>query len=287
LEEIILKCLANDKSQIIFSFNLLPILYLNETLKNIIISIQLNYESFFLTFFFAFIIMYIFSNIYFFFLPSDFDFELSYMDYNKTVNNNYFDSLIFGFLNALDNGLRARGGLGDSGKKLSFIKSQNHYIFRVLLDDVFFLLIVIIMIDLSFGIILKSFDKLRYRNQKYHSDKHNFCFICHSNKELLAKYQIKFKEHVEKTHNVWNYVEFMILLKFKDIHELNAISQYVRGKIDKKDISWFPSYINLNQDRENNSDDSNLIISDENEYKYKIKSFSENDKLSQSNNIFS
>jgi hypothetical protein len=203
--------------------------------------------------------------LYFFFLNSDFHNELNY------YSDNYCKTLTFAFLNALDNGLRARGGLGDSAKRISFLKNKNHYILRLILDDFFFILIIIIMIDMVFGIIVKSFDELRYRNQKFHRDKKNHCFICHSHRNSLEKMRKDFNEHIKKTHNVWNYVEYMILLKFKDIHDLNAVNQYVRGKMDRKDISWFPTYKDINGENKFDFEDKNLSVYHEKVENYKIK----------------
>ena len=257
-------CLIVKRSEILYPFLIIPIIFINKTLKNIIISIRLNFKQFCLTFCFAFIIIYVFSNLYFFYLNSDFENELNY------YNDNYCKTLIFAFLNALDNGLRARGGLGDSAKRISFLKNKNHYLLRLILDDFFFIFIVIIMIDMVFGIIVKSFDELRYRNQKFHTDKKNHCFICHSHRNTLEKMRKDFNEHVKKTHNVWNYVEYMIWLKFKDVHDLNAVNQYVRGKMDRKDISWFPTYKD-NEENDIDFEDKNLSVYHEKVENYKMK----------------
>ena len=207
--------------------------------------------------------------MYFFFYNLDFKNKLDY------YNDNYCRTLIFSFLNALDNGLRARGGVGDSAERISFLKNKNHYIGRLVLDDLFFLLIVIIMIDLIFCIILKSFDELRHRNQKYKSDKKDYCTICHCNRKLLETKRINFNEHVQILHNEWNYIEYMISLKIQNIYDLNSINQYVRSKMERKDISWLPTYKDIISAEENNNiDDNNLIVFAENFENYKIRNIS-------------
>jgi hypothetical protein len=131
------------------------------------------------------------------------------------------------------------------------------------------------MIDMIFGIIIKSFDVLRHRNQKYRKDKKNYCYICHSNRDSLEKSRLNFKDHINITHNLWNYVEYMISLKLKDIRDLNNINKYVREKIDKKDITWLPTYKDIiikKNENYKNFDDNNLIIFAENFCNYKIKS---------------
>ena len=262
-------CVSIRRSEIIYAFFLLPILTINRILKNIMISIRLNYHQFLLTFFFGFILAYSFSNLYFFFLNSDFYVELNYH------NDNYCKTLVFAFLTALDGGFRARGGIGDLAKRISYSKNSKHYIFRIILDDLFFLCIVIIMIDMVFGIIIKSFDVLRHRNQKYQKDKKNYCYICHSNRNSLEKSRLNFKDHINITHNLWNYVEYMISLKLRDIKDLNNINKYVREKIDKKDITWLPTYKDIiikKNENYNDFDEKNLIIFSENFCNYKIKS---------------
>ena len=259
-------CIIIKNSEIFYGFFLLPIFYINKTLKSLVISIQLNFKQFCVTFSFTFMLIYIFTNIYYYFFNSDFVAELNY------YKDNYCKTLIFAILNALDYGLRARGGLADSAIRVSFSREKSHYLKRLMIDDLFFLLIVIIMIDMVFGIVIKSFDELRHSNQKYTNDKLNNCFICHSNRHLLDKMRINFHEHVTNNHNVWNYVEYMISLKLKDIHDLSAINQYVRAKMEKKDISWLPSYRDMNKDNDINLDDKNLLVFHENVNDYKLKS---------------
>ena len=256
------------KSKIFIAFLLLPILYINKTLKSLVISIKLNFKQFFVTFVFCFMLIFIFADIYFFFLNNDFVTE------NIYFKDNFCKTLVFASLSALDNGLRARGGFGDSAIRISFLINKNHYLIRLLLDTLFFLLIIILMIDMVFGIIIKSFDEIRHRNQKYQSDKINYCFICHSNKQLLEKNRMNFNEHI-MTHNIWNYVEYMIKLELEDIHDLKATNQYIRAKLERKDISWMPSYKDMNKENDIDIEDQNLIVSHEYVDEYKIKTINE------------
>jgi hypothetical protein len=120
------------RGEITYAFLLLPIIDLNNILKNIIVSIRLRYKEVALTFLLAFIIMYLFSNMAYFFFNQDFSQEIEYMD------DNVCKTLIFCFLNALDSGLRARGGIADSAIRLSYSRNKRHYIRRLIMDDFFF-----------------------------------------------------------------------------------------------------------------------------------------------------
>ena len=130
------------------------------------------------------------------------------------------------------------------------------------------------MIDLVFGIILNSFDELRHRTQKYKSDMKNYCFICHCTKKELENSKIDFNEHLSITHNIWNYVEYMISLKLTNSYDLNSINQYVKNKLEKKDITWLPTYKDKINNKENINDfnENNLIVYKENISNYKIRS---------------
>ena len=243
-------CSILKKGEVIFPFLLLAIVDLNITLKNVILSIKHRHKEFTRAFFLAFIFMYAMSNLAFFFFNKDYTQELDYHD------DNVCKTLIFCVLNALDNGLRARGGIGDSGIRISFMRDKGHYIERLIMDDIFFLLVVIIAIDLVFGVIIGEFDALRGEEQKHEADRLYHCFICHVNKNTLEKNRQNFYLHVNKEHNMWNYVSYMIFVKLSNIHDLNSINSYAREKIDNKDISWLPSYKDLiNSDNDNNKED--------------------------------
>ena len=249
------------KIQIVFPFLLLSIVDLNTTLKNVIISIKLRHKEFILCFFLAFIFMYALSNIAYFYFNSDFEQELEYND------DNVCKSLIFCVLNAIDSGLRARGGIGDSAKRISYIRSKTHYITRLILDEIFFFLIVIISIDLVFVIIIGEFAALREETQNNDNDRKYHCFICHINKNTVEKNRQNFTIHVNKHHNLWNYVSYMIFVKLSNIHDLNSINSYARDKIDHKDISWLPTYkdlINNYKNNEGKQKDEYFRIEDEN-----------------------
>ena len=70
----------------------------------------------------------------------------------------------------------------------------------------------------------------------------------------------------------------MISLKMKDIHDLNDANQLIREKIDKKDITWLPTYKDIiksdNINNNNDVEESNLAVFTENLGNYKIKTSS-------------
>ena len=255
-------------TKILYAFLLLTIFNSVKTIKNVVTGIQLRFKAFFLVLFLSFIFIYIMSNISYFFYKKDYAQDISYND------DNVCDNLIFCFLNALDYGLRARGGIGDSAKSISYLRNFGHYIGRIFLDDLYFLLIVIIMIDIVFIVIERSFISLKNKNEKNSLDKKNYCFICHANIYSLKKYYGQsIQKHRKKIHNVWNYVEYIIYLKKSDINKLNYFDTYVLKKIEKKDISWMPTFVDvireINQKYEA-ANNGELDVKEENIHKYKL-----------------
>ena len=60
---------------------------------------------------------------------------------------------------------------------------------------------------------------------------------------------------------MWNYVEYMLYLKFSDWHELSTFNSFAKVNLEKKNVCFLPSY-------QDNFDKEEIIkenIKDENE----------------------
>ena len=71
--------------------------------------------------------------------------------------------------------------------RISFERNVTNYITRVIYDVTYFLICIIIMIDLVFGIILGTFSEMREKERIQVMDKYNHCFICHDTKAGVEK----------------------------------------------------------------------------------------------------
>lgn len=105
----------------------------------------------------------------------------------------------------------------------------------------FYLVLIVILLNIIFGIIIDTFAELSEEQHEIDHDKHEKCFICGDRKENLEKKSIGFSKHVEIDHSIWNYVDYLITLKYVDPQETNAINSYVIDMVSQKNISWFPS----------------------------------------------
>ena len=262
------------RGEIIYAFLLLAILDLNQTLKGIAISIKLRGPELGASFLLLIFLVYFYSNIGFFYLNDNFQ-----ADIENDIPDNYCLCLSFCFMTNFDAGIRARGGAADQMIRISFERNDNLYYIRIIYDISYFLICIIIMIDLVFGIILGTFSDMREKERKYDSDKINNCFICHITRETVEKRKEDFKFHRDKKHYLWNYVDYMIFLKFSETHELNAMNSFARHNLDMKSICFLPSVEDNyeekdveNEEKEeeekeeesssNSADDSDNIIDD-------------------------
>ena len=235
------------RGEIIYSFTLLAIVDLNPTLKGITMSIKLRGPELFASFLLLIFLVYFYSNLGFFYLNDNFA-----ADIENDIPDNYCLCLSFCFMTNFDAGIRARGGAADQMIRISFERHTELYSIRIIYDISYFLICIIIMIDLVFGIILGTFSDMREKERKHYNDKINNCFICHITRETVEKRKEDFNFHRDKKHYLWNYVDYMIFLKFSEVHELNAVNSFARHNLDIKNISFLPSY-------EDNYEDGDII----------------------------
>ena len=224
------------RGEIIYAFILLAIIDLNKTLKGIAISIKEKGSDLVAAFILLAFIVYFYSNIGFFFFNDHFE-----ADIEDDIKDNYCLSLSFCFLTNFDAGIRARGGAADQMIRISFERHTASYIYRLFYDISYFLICIIIMIDLTFGIVLGTFSEKREEERKHDNDKINHCFVCHITREIIEKKRENFNIHREQKHNMWNYVEYMIFLKFSDFHELSTYNSFAKVNLEKKNVCFLPS----------------------------------------------
>ncbi|EFC49132.1 inositol 1,4,5-triphosphate receptor 2 [Naegleria gruberi] len=115
---------------------------------------------------------------------------------------------------------------------------------RIFIDLYFSLLIIIILVNVVFGIVLESFSERREEKQELDEEKSGFCFICSNEKsrfDVRANEGITFEGHIKKEHNMWNYVYFLIYLEKKPKDEYTGIEQYVAELAQKQYITFFPT----------------------------------------------
>ncbi|EGR32545.1 hypothetical protein IMG5_078330 [Ichthyophthirius multifiliis] len=219
-----------------YSLLLLDIIQRSTVLQNVTKAITQNIIQLVMTVVLGIVVIYIYAMLAYF-IPSIKDSLIYYGD-DKTlpICKNAKDCLLI----FLDMGLRNGGGIGDVFLYPSPEQGNDEYISRLFFDLSFFIFIIIILLNIIFGIIIDSFAELRDAKRFQDQDRKNKCFICNIERSEFENKGISFSKHQNKQHNVWNYLFYLIHLKIKNQSDYDGTETYVYEKYIQQDISWFP-----------------------------------------------
>lgn len=255
-------------------------MYREETLLNVIRSVTRNGRSIILTAVLALILVYMFSIIGYMFFKDDFlvsvdqdsvsvnneteipkpaqtcpadgncEHNVSSENYYKEEVNSQVtlsggevkeracDSLVMCIVTTLNQGLRNGGGIGDILRAPS--STEPLFVARVVYDLLFFFIVIIIVLNLIFGVIIDTFADLRSEKQQKELILKNTCFICGLNRSAFDNKTVSFEEHIKCEHNMWHYLYFIVLVKVKDPTEFTGPESYVYAMVKDRNLEWFP-----------------------------------------------
>ena len=126
-------------------------------------------------------------------------------------------------------GLRNGGGIGDVLRSPS--NNESLFAFRVLYDMLFFFIVIIIVLNLIFGVIIDTFADLRSEKQQKEETLKNTCFICGLERKAFENKHVTFDDHISTEHNMWHYLFFIVLVKVKDPTEFTGPESYVHQMV--------------------------------------------------------
>ncbi|CAH0562339.1 unnamed protein product [Brassicogethes aeneus] len=249
-----------------YSVLLFDVVYREETLLNVIRSVTRNGRSIILTAVLALILVYMFSIIGYMFFKDDFivsvnkqtdeaeelksgltgqkineDFtgeQCEVVDPGEEARERACDSLIMCIVTTLNQGLRNGGGIGDILRAPS--SEEALFVARVVYDLLFYFVVIVIVLNLIFGVIIDTFADLRSEKQLKETILKNTCFICGLNRTDFDNKTVSFEEHIKCEHNMWHYLYFIVLIKVKDPTEFTGPESYVYGMVKALNLEWFP-----------------------------------------------
>lgn len=169
--------------------------------------------------------------------------------YFETATGSQLNSIFDYFIVIYDKSFKFDGGVGGYLADKNELDDENidRYIpidfTRLVYDNSFVIIVVIIMINIVSGLIIDNFGSLREEDKQFNQNINNLCFICGFDKETFEKVSEKdngFEEHIKTEHNQWNYLFFIAYLKTKEKTEFSGLESYVFQKIENDDVSWFP-----------------------------------------------
>ncbi|XP_062854471.1 inositol 1,4,5-trisphosphate receptor type 3 [Trichomycterus rosablanca] len=249
--------------ELFYSLMLFDLIYREETLFNVIKSVTRNGRSILLTAVLAIILVYLFSIVGFLFLRDDFIMEVDHLsesdssdgtcnadgtDCNEDTGlavpeeqdntERACDTLLMCIVTVLNHGLRNGGGVGDVLRR----PSKNEALFpgRVVYDLLFYFIVIIIVLNLIFGVIIDTFADLRSEKQRKEEILKTTCFICGLERDKFDNKTVSFEEHIKLEHNIWNYLYFIVLVREKNKTDYTGPESYVAHMIKNKNLDWFP-----------------------------------------------
>ncbi len=97
------------------------------------------------------------------------------------------DSLLMCIVTTLNHGLRNGGGIGDVLRPPS--NTEALFPARVIYDMLFFFIVIIIVLNLIFGVIIDTFADLRSEKQQKEEIIKNSCFICGKKRPTIMYFE--------------------------------------------------------------------------------------------------
>eukprot|EP00760_Papus_ankaliazontas_P013907 PhM_4_TR15917/c0_g2_i1/m.26276/K04959/ITPR2; inositol 1,4,5-triphosphate receptor type 2 len=219
-----------------FSIQLLQLVGRTPQLQNVVLAVTTNGRTLLLTFGLLLIVIYMFS-------------MLAYYDLNKYITNSDIgsgfrcSSLFWCTMILLSYGLRQGGGIGDVEAPPDWNAPDDDIYGRIIYDFAFFTIMIIIFLNILFGIIIDTFAELRESREAMAADQTGSCFICGIEKSTLDRRGAThggFEHHYHHDHNMWQYLYFMHYLTLKPYDELSGQEHYVHAMIMRNEIGFFP-----------------------------------------------
>ncbi|KAI6200598.1 Inositol 1,4,5-trisphosphate receptor [Aphelenchoides besseyi] len=272
-----------------YSILLLDIVASEETLRNVIRSVTRNWQSIILTGILALILVYHFSIVGYIFFQKDFRLEVEKLedetgfllsrydgsDWQQCAENDQTcqqsndrndkdkppddedkvatcNTLRMCILTTLNWGLRNGGGIGDVLRNVD--PQEPYFLWRIMYDLSFYIVLIVIVLNLIFGVIIDTFGDLRTEKNEKEDILKNTCFICGLERGRFDNKAITFEEHNENEHNLWHYLYFIVWLQIKDETEFTGPESFVAQCVKERNLDWFPRMqaISLKEDNTEN-----------------------------------
>merc|ERR1711871_399504 len=102
------------------------------------------------------------------------------------------------------------------------------------------IIIIIILLNIIFGIIIDTFSAMREVTESKASDMKSTCFICGNDRPTMDRNGSGFDQHIAREHNMWQYLFYLVYLEQKDPTEYTGLETYVSEMIEEEDMNFYP-----------------------------------------------
>jgi hypothetical protein len=211
---------------------LLDIIRRSADLVNVLKAITMNWKQLLLTLVLGAIVIYLFSIIAFLELHE------YYVDNGDADMNTYCYSLLSCFASTATYGVRAGGGIGDWIAQATW--TDDKYWLRYAFDIAFFIIVVIILLNVIFGIIIDTFADLRDKRAEILKDIKETCFICGRNRFEFEVKHLSWKNHIYLEHNLYSYLAFIVYIRRKKLEDCTGAEKHAKLRALVNDVGFIP-----------------------------------------------
>lgn len=107
-------------------------------------------------------------------------------------------------------------------------------------DLLFYFFVLIIILNILFGIIIDTFGELRTKKNELDYLIENNCIICELSKFNIDSQGEGWKTHIIKNHNIMNYFFYFVYIRKKHNKDCDALELDIKTKLENKQFSFLP-----------------------------------------------
>lgn len=227
--------IGSRKLTFLFAFQLFTFNKLYLILNRIIQAFMLRFLQLINMVFLLIIFIYFYSTMGFYHLTDQFD---------SGANETKCPNLIACFIRHFDFGQRSDGGISDDLEVIPY-SSRSLFYERFFYDMIFFVIVKLLLLNMINGIIVSTFSDMRESDDEKYEDRTYQCFICSIEKKEFDKQNIDFKEHINGTHSVTQYVNYIIMLKLSSEYDLTYNELEILESFKNRKVDIFPIHQTL------------------------------------------
>merc|ERR1711988_118968 len=164
------------------------------------------------------------------------------------------DQMLDCFLVVVREGLLNGGGMADYLKPRS-VEDKANFFARFFFDLSFFVVILIILMNIIFGIIIDTFSAMREMTESKLEDMKTTCFICSIDRYTFDRQGTPFDIHIKQEHNMWKYLYYLVYLNTKDETEYTGLESYVAELISEDNVAFYPIHKSMCLDADDEEED--------------------------------
>jgi len=226
---------GNLVSPFFLCIHMLDLVYTSEMLKNVLRAVTFNGEGLLMTSMLTLLLIWIYSIIAFTMLRQN------YIN-DDLEGEKLCETLLDCFMVTTREGLIHGGGMGEwfQPRTLGGGDHFASYMGRFCFDLSFFILVIIVLLNIIFGIIIDTFSALREATETAAADMKTVCTMCGLERADLDRNGSGFDQHIKLEHNMWKYLAYVVYIDQKDQNDYTGLESYVSEMIEEEDMNFYP-----------------------------------------------